>query len=216
MAWIVQLPPSPRHPKPRWQVRYQDGAHERSAGIYQTPKAAEAIRKRLDRGLPPTLEVLPTDIDAAKAQTLFGNYVQDVWWPTWKAQHPDSAYQTGKRIEKRILPIFGSTPFAAMDSDRVGAWKANLVGSGLKPSSVNSYLSLLGTILNAAVDSDYLSYTPLMRKSRAGRVAAAKNLPVDRREVWVTYGQLDLLAHVVPPRYRAASSGSVAGEYPPT
>jgi integrase len=203
MAWIVQLPPSPRHPKPRWQVRYQDGTHERSAGIHQTPKAAEATRKRLDRGLPPTLESFPTDIDAAKAQTMFGDYVQDVWWPTWKAQHPDSAYQTGKRIEKRILPIFGSTPFAAMDSDRIGAWKANLAGSGLKPSSVNSYLSLLGTILNAAVDSDYLPYSPLMRKSRAGRVAAAKNLPVDRREVWVTRGQLDLLAQVVPPRYRA-------------
>jgi hypothetical protein len=51
MAWIVQLPPSPRHPKPRWQVRYQDGHRERSAGIYHSPKAAEAIRKRIERGL---------------------------------------------------------------------------------------------------------------------------------------------------------------------
>jgi hypothetical protein len=47
MAWIVQLPPFPRHPKPRWQVRYRDGRREHSAGIYQTPKAAEAIRKRM-------------------------------------------------------------------------------------------------------------------------------------------------------------------------
>lgn len=39
MAWIVPIPPSPRHPKPRWQVRYQDGSHERSAGIYNGPKA---------------------------------------------------------------------------------------------------------------------------------------------------------------------------------
>lgn len=84
MAWIVQLPPSPRHPKPRWQVRYRDGRRERSAGIYQTPRAAEAVRKRIERGLPPTLEVLPTDLDAAKAQTLLGDYVEKVWWPTWK------------------------------------------------------------------------------------------------------------------------------------
>jgi hypothetical protein len=51
MAWIVTIPPSPRHPKPRWQVRYRDANHERSAGIYRTPKAAEVVRKRIDRGL---------------------------------------------------------------------------------------------------------------------------------------------------------------------
>jgi integrase len=208
MAWIAPIPPTPRHPKPRWQVRYQDGRRQRSAGIYNTPGAAEAARKRVDRGLPPTLEVVPTEVDAAKARTLFGDYVQDVWWPTWKAQHPDSAYQTGKRIEKWILPAFGALPFASIDADRVGAWKASLAGSGLKPSTVNSYLGLLGTILNTAVDSDYLPHSPLMRKSRAGRVAAAKNLPVDRREVWVTRSQLDLIAEAITPRYGALVTGA--------
>lgn len=110
MAWIVQVPPSPRHPKLRWQVRYQDGTRERSAGIYPSPKAAETVRKRIERGLPALVEA-PTDgVDATKAQTLFGDYVEKVWWPAWKTQHPDSAYQTGKRIEKRILPFFGNTP----------------------------------------------------------------------------------------------------------
>jgi integrase len=205
MAWLRYIAPSARHPRERWQVRYRDpSGKEGSAGIYKTPRAAEAARKRIERGLPPTLEVLPTDdIDAGKAQTLFGDYVETVWWPTWKAQHPDSAYQTGKRIEKRILPFFGNRPFAALDADLVGAWKAHLARSGLKASSVNSYLSLLGTILNSAVDSDYLPYSPLMRRSRAGRVAAAKNLPVDRREVWITRSQLDLLAQTIPPRYQA-------------
>ncbi len=134
---------------------------------------------------------------------LFGDYVEKVWWPAWKAQHPDSAYQTGKRIEKRILPFFGNTPFAALDADQIGTWKASLVAAGLRPSSVNSYLSLLGTILNAAVDSDYLADSPLMRRSRAGRVAAAKNLPVTRREVWVTRSQLDTLGYAIAPRYQA-------------
>jgi hypothetical protein len=104
VAWIVQVPPSPHHPKPRWQVRHQDGRRRRSAGIYHTPKAAEAVRKRIERGLPPTIEVVSTDVDAAKAQTLFGDHLEKVWWPTWKAQHPDSAYQTGKRIESASYP----------------------------------------------------------------------------------------------------------------
>lgn len=75
--------------------------------------------------------------------------------------------------------------------------------AGLKPATVNSYLSLFGTILNAAVDSDYLPHSPLMRKSRAGRVTAAKNLPVARREVWVTRHQLDVLAEAIAPLYQA-------------
>jgi integrase len=162
------------------------------------------VRKRIDRGLPPTDEdVMAGPVDAAKAQALFGDYVTQVWWPTWKAQHPDSAYCVGKRIEKRILPTFGNLPFAALDSDRVGTWKAQLVAEGLKPTTVNTYLSLLGTILNTAVDSDYLPHSLLMCKSHAGRVAAAKNLAVDRREVWITRGQLDLLAEAITGCYRA-------------
>jgi hypothetical protein len=88
-----------------------------------------------------------TLLDKAKAQTVFGDYVTTVWWPTWKAQHPDSAYCVGKRLEKRILPAFGNLPFATLDADRIGAWKAQLTAEGLKPTTVNTYLSLLGTIL---------------------------------------------------------------------
>jgi hypothetical protein len=34
MAWIAVVPPSPRHPYERYQVRYQDGKRQRSAGIF--------------------------------------------------------------------------------------------------------------------------------------------------------------------------------------
>jgi hypothetical protein len=45
-------------PRARCQVRYQDGSRERSAGIYDTSKAAATVRKRIDRGLPPALELV--------------------------------------------------------------------------------------------------------------------------------------------------------------
>jgi hypothetical protein len=35
----------------------------------------------------------------------------------------------GKRVEKRILPAFGNLPFVALDADRIGAWKARLLGA---------------------------------------------------------------------------------------
>jgi hypothetical protein len=44
-----------------------------------------------------------------------------------------------------------------------------MVAEGLTARTVNTYLSLLGTILNAAVDDDYLPRSPLLRRSGADR-----------------------------------------------
>jgi len=71
-----------------------------------------------------------------------------------------------------------------------------MVAEQLAPKTINNYLTLLGMILNAAVDSDYLPRSPLKRKSGAGRVATVKNETPPRREVWLTCSQLDQLAEV--------------------
>jgi len=114
----------------------------------EPPKRPSEPANASNGGLPPTLEhVAPGPLDDAKARALFGDYVTNVWWPTWSAQHPDSAYNIGKRLEKRILPAFGNLSFAALDADRIGPWKAELLADGLRPSTVNAYLSLLGAIL---------------------------------------------------------------------
>jgi hypothetical protein len=113
------------------------------------------------------------------------------WWPAWKDQHPSSEYGTRKKVEKRILPTFGDIPIGELDASTVGAWKAAMVAEGLAARTVNTYLSLLGTILNAAVDDDSLARSPLLRKSGAGRAASTRNQPVRRREVWLTRKQLD-------------------------
>jgi hypothetical protein len=49
VAWIAIVPPSPRHPHERYQVRYQDGSHQRSAGIFRTLRRAEAERRAIER-----------------------------------------------------------------------------------------------------------------------------------------------------------------------
>ncbi len=206
MAWLRDLPSTPRHPRERWQVRYRDEAgRERSAGIYSTRQAARAVKRRVERGdfgqnLP---VVLDEDTNQQKTLTLVGDYVTTTWWPRWRDGHPHSAYLYGKRIEKRILPAFGNLRFADLDADRIGDWKAKMVAEGLAAQTINAYLSLLGTILNAAVDSDYLPRSPMRRKSGAGRVEAAKNQRAPRREVWLTRAQLDRLAAAITPRYRA-------------
>ena len=121
----------------------------------------------------------------------------------WKDQHPTSEYATRKMIEKRILPVFGDIPMGELDASTIGAWKAAMVAERLKAWTVNTYLSLLGTILNAAIDDDYLPRSPLLRKSGAGRTASTRNQPVPRREVWLTRGQLDRLVAAIGQRYLA-------------
>jgi integrase len=165
-------------------------------------RLAEAERRAIERtGRQP----LPrsTEPDPAKARTLFGEYVTTKWWPAWKDQHPCSEYGTRKKVEKRILPPFGDIPLRELDPSTIGAWKAAMVAEGLTARTVNTYLSLLGTILNAAVDDDYLARSPLVRKSGAGRTAATRNQPVPRREVWLLREQLDRLADAIDLRYRA-------------
>ena len=78
-----------------------------------------------------------------------------------------------------------------------------MLAEELAPQTINAYLSLLSTILNAAVDSDYLPRSPMRRKSQAGRAEAVKKEREPRREVWLTRNQLDRVAAAITPRYQA-------------
>src|SRR6266545_6397954 len=169
------------------------------AWIVAVPPSPRQALERGQRQAPP----VPAELDLKKARTLFGEYITTKWWPAWKDQHPTSEYGTRKKVEKRILPTFGDLPLGELDASTIGAWKAAMVAERLSPQTVNTYLSLLGTILNAAVDDDYLPRSPLVRKSGVGRTAATRNQPVPRREVWLLREQLDRLAEAIDPRYRA-------------
>jgi hypothetical protein len=95
MAWLRDLPPTPRHPRRRWQVRYRDPAgRERSAGIYGTEPAARAVKRRVERGdFDENVTVVPEEAASQqKALILFGDYVTITWWPRWRDAHPHSAY----------------------------------------------------------------------------------------------------------------------------
>jgi hypothetical protein len=82
MAWIVVVPPSPRHPHERYQVCYQEGKRQRSAGIFLTKRRAEAEQRPLERGRRDDLVVV-AEVDLERARTLLGEYVTAKWWPAW-------------------------------------------------------------------------------------------------------------------------------------
>jgi hypothetical protein len=87
MAWIVKIPPSPRYRRVRWQVRYQDGPHERSAGIFPTRPEALTVKHAIERGEP----AAATEPEPGRTTMLFGAYATQVWWPAWSPTRPRSA-----------------------------------------------------------------------------------------------------------------------------
>ncbi len=197
MAYIREVPPSRRVLRPRWRVYHEVDGAEVKVGTYDTRRQAERERDRINRyGLDAVLGTPATDATSTpaapatepphKSKTPFGDYVVERWWPVWAAAHQETAANTLYRLNRRILPVFSQIPLGELDADTIGRWRADLLTEGLKPQTINGYLNSLGLILNAAVDSDYLDRSPLRRKSGAGRVAAAKNLPVEKREVWLS------------------------------
>src|SRR6266540_4837107 len=101
MAWIVKLPPTPRHPQTRWQVRYRDGTTQRSAGIYPTKAEARSVKLAVERG---DHVAYSDQLSPQPGSMLFGEYVTTIWWPTWKPAHPRSADGTSSKLTARILP----------------------------------------------------------------------------------------------------------------
>jgi integrase len=210
VAWLRQLPPSSRHPKPRWQVRYRDPAgRERSGGIYRSEKAAERAKRRIERGQPPEVRQRaarngqPTTPSSPAAPTpvTFGDYVEG-WWPTYEQLYPASAPQLACILNHRLLPAFGHLPLADLGADQIAAWKASLVAEGRKPRTVNTYLAKLGMLLNAAVDAGYLDRNPMLRPT-GRRVPLLKPLPEGKVDTWLTHEQVYRLAEAIDPRYRA-------------
>jgi hypothetical protein len=218
MAWIVPLPVSQRHPKPRWQVRYRDQqGTERSGGIYLSEKEAGRWKTNIEKGKYPSAPPRrrkPRSTGTAPAtrqevQT-FGDFISYRWWEPYKELHPNSAPAMAYVINGRILPAFGHLPLPRDNdeligewSDEIATWKASLTRQGLRPRTVNSYLTILAVAVNAAVDVRLFARSPLIRPSGRGRIPALRNLEVGAVDVWLTIEQLNRLADAIDDRYKA-------------
>ena len=201
MAWIVVVPPSPRHPHERYQVRYQQGKRQRSAGIFPTRRRALAERRAIERGRD---ELAAHEVDLERGPDPLRRVPGDQVVaglegpaPHLGVRHPQESREAGP------ADLRGHPAQRARRQHHRRLEVRHARRAALTARTVNTYLSLLGTILNAAVDDDYLARSPLVRKSGAGRTAATRNQPVPRREVWLLREQLDRLVEAIDPRYRA-------------
>jgi integrase len=186
------------------QVRYREASIQRSAGIYPTKAEALSVKRALEQAE----HVASSDQPASEQKSmLFGQYVATIWWPAWKPAHPRSANGTRSKLTARILPYFGDLALAELDARAAAAWQWAMTREGLSPRTIATYLSLLGTICNAAVDTGYLDHSPLTapgrRRRRPTTLTATPTEPSPPRTTWLTRPQVQRLAGAIDPRYRA-------------
>jgi Phage integrase SAM-like domain len=157
MAWIVKLPPTPATPKPAGRSATATAPPSAPPAIYPTKAEALSVKRALEQAE----HVASSDQPASEQKSmLFGQYVATIWWPAWKPAHPRSANGTRSKLTARILPHFGDLALAELDARAAAAWQRAMTREGLSPRTIATYLSLLGTICNAAVDTGYLDHSP--------------------------------------------------------
>ncbi len=177
-------------PSGRWQASYlaADGLRRTAPSTFRTKADAHAwltVRQsELLRGdwLDPDLGRLTLDDYATK----------------WIAEHRISArtrdlYEGLNRLH--IRPILGTTQLGALTTERIRAWRAELLRSGRSEVTTAKAYRLLRAVLNTAVDDGRITRNPC-------RIKGADQERAPERPV-ASVAQVFALADAVGPQFRA-------------
>ena len=185
MAWIAK-----RQTKSgvRYDLRYRVG----------DDVAREVFRRRVDvenrRKIVEADELRGVLVNPARSRITLADW-WDQWWPTTANLRESTRERDEIYWSSRIEPRFGSVRLDRIHSEDLQAWIAELLADGLAPSTVHKAVQILAKPLRAAVRHGRLQSNP----------AEGLELPrVEREEMrFLTPSEVDDLAEVIDPRYRA-------------
>ena len=152
MGWVLTRT---RNGKERHTASYRDaGGHVRSAGTFDTKKAALAAIQRQEVKLGDG-----TWIDPAAGRITFGEYAMDVWLPS---RHIEVSTRAGyvSNLRSHFVPFFGDMPMNKIMPSTVQAWVSEAVGKGLSPRSIGKYHTMLHSIFARAVRDRIIAFNP--------------------------------------------------------
>lgn len=151
MPWTEQLPSG------KYQARYKlPNGQKRSAGVFVHKRRAEiAAIEAEDKAQRPGWR------DPRMAHLTWGVWC-DQWWPT-RTVSPGTLKREASPRDKYLRERWGATPLIDITRHDVKAWIAELLDSGLAPSSVQRYSHIFTASLTAAVDAEILSSHPATR-----------------------------------------------------
>lgn len=107
--------------------------------------------------------------DDATAVVTFAEFA-DRWLDTYVRANNKPTERDAKRkvLRCHLLPAFGTSTLDAITVRRIEALKAEKLGSGLAPKTVNNILTVLSSSLRSAVEWQVLAAAPRIRLLRVG------------------------------------------------
>jgi integrase len=156
-----------------WRVRWQEGDRWRSR-TFATKRDAVIfdgeLRRRRRLGSLASLDAGLETLDA---------YVSSTWAPTYAALlAPKTQRLYTMLYDVHIAPTLGGVPLRELTPEMIGRWQADRLAAGAGPVSVRKALTLLGGILQRAVESGRVTTNAarLVRKAKLPRRAEIRPL----------------------------------------
>lgn len=187
MAWVIRRVDSSGKVKFLGAYRDPDG-RTRSAGTHlresEALKAAFAAEERVTR---------QDWLDPVAGRVSFAEYAQNVWLPS---RHIEVSTRAGyaSYLRQHFIPYFGSMQLGRIGPSTVQDWVAHEVRSGLSPSSIRKYHTMLHSVFARATRDRLIAHNP----------CADTELPkvVAKRGRTLTPAEFEAILTEIPDRFR--------------
>jgi integrase len=164
-------------------------AHRKALGIVSRDEAERELDYVLADVARGTYEPARPVPQSAKADGVPGFHeFADEWWGRRKVQLAENTQADYEwRLEVHLIPFFAETPLDRISVDQIDRYVSEKLRGGLSPRSVNMTLTILGAILENAVDRELIARNPARGKNRR----AKERTP--QRSYLETAGQIETL-----------------------
>ena len=150
----------------RWKVRWRQGGRYRARTFDRKGDAtnfAADVRRRQQVGTLATID---------SGRSTLAEYVSETWSKAYRASLSESTRRRyGYLYDRHILPELGPLTLIEITPDVIARWQSDRLAAGGGPVAVRNAATLLGGILQRALESGHLQSNPAraVRKSAVPR-----------------------------------------------
>lgn len=140
----------------RWRVRWRQANGQRRSRTFDRKGDAQSftaeLRRRQQLG---TVDQLDTGL------TTLSDYVTTTWAPAYGVHlSPYTRRHYAQTYDRHILPSLGQLALRELSPDLISRWQAARLAEGSGPVAVRQAMTLLGAILQRAVENGDLARNP--------------------------------------------------------
>jgi integrase len=188
VASIQKRPPRTAGGSATYRVRCRDPAGVQRSKTFDKLSQAKSFQATVEAD-----KARGTYVDQSLGRMTLGEYAE--LWLAMQTYGESTREQTAHRVRRHVIPSLGATPLAALRTSQVQAW-VRAKQQELGPRTVRLLVSLLSSILNAAVDDERIAKNPC--RSSSIRLPKLD----DRKIVPWTEQQVRDVRQALPDRYR--------------